>query len=412
MTAPQPLVNEYLPFEALVYRTRTGEVLGSIPLAEQIPTWERGLNMSGSWTANPTLDTSVLKKSELSAWIEAWDMSWAICQGNRIWQAGPVIGERYTDGQNSTQILGVGIWQLLTDKRTLFNPTRAAVDIINGVDADVSFGTTAISDLGAPIPLANRDLSIRGVAKRIVEIILTEPGGDLPIDIVSTGSFAGTTAQNYPGYEVGSPGNRLEQLTQLVDGLEIEFEAYFTSPQRTFVRHLMKIGEPRLGQLGFPHVWATGLGLVDCGYSYDGTNKVRRDWERGQGMDRNILTGFSQNLDGVTTGLGPGLLPLLEEVGSTHMNAADGNTLTSYAQASVITNTRGMKTLAPVVRLDGTLGDGRKTGSPDLRDVAPGDTGYLDLTEHPRLEDGRYAVRIVRMRGDSDTQATMDVNLL
>lgn len=412
MTAPQPLVNEYLPFEALVYRTRTGEVLGSIPLAEQIPTWERGLNMSGSWTANPTLDTSVLKKSELSAWIEAWDMSWAICQGNRIWQAGPVIGERYTDGQNSTQILGVGIWQLLTDKRGLFNPTRISADAINGVDADISFGTGTISDLGAPIPVANRNLSIRGVAKRIVEIILTEPGGDLPIDIVSTGSFAGTTIQNYPGYEVGTPGNRLEQLTGLVDGLEIEFEAYFTSPQRTFVRHLMKIGEPRLGQLGFPHVWATGLGLVDCGYSYDGTNKVRRDWERGQGMDRNILTGFSQNLDGVTTGLGPGLLPLLEEVGSTHMNAADGNTLTSYAQASVITNTRGMKTLAPVVRLDGTLGDGRKTGSPDLRDVAPGDTGYLDLTEHPRLEDGRYAVRIVRMRGDSDTQATMDVNLL
>jgi hypothetical protein len=400
-----------LPFEVFAYRTRSGEVSRKIPAAST-PQWERGLNLMGSWSVEVALDSAYLTKEELTGVIDPWDWSWAICQGQKIWQAGPVLGERYSRGQSTTTIYGVGIWQLLADQRVSLNPTRTTASDIVSPDADTPFGPGALSTLGTPIPALNQALNLRGIAKRLVGLLLTEPGGDLPIDLPTDGSFTGDNVRDFPSYDTATWGERLFDLTQVVDGPEVEFIPRFTTLDREFIRHQMVLGSPRLGQLTTPHTWRSAQALQGLDYTFDGAKKARRIWERGSGMDRNVRSGFAQDLDGVTTGALAGLLPLLERVESSHNSTEDITTLASYASVNLATHKRGLLTLQPTVAISGSDGMGGKSGSPELSGVAPGDIGILQIRKHPRLPDGDYLVRIARMRGAGADSATLDTSMV
>lgn len=407
---PQPRVSKVEPFEVFAFRTRTGEVVRKIPLAAT-PTWEEGLNLMGSWSVSVALDSEYLNKDELSGVVDPWDWSWAICQGQKIWQAGPVLGERYSSG-SQTEIYGVGIWQLLADQRQSFKPTRPISSVVATPDADIPFGPGAASSLGTPIPVDQQGLNLRGIVRRLIELALLEPGGSLPIDLPTGGTFTGTSVRDFPGYHFESWGQRLLEITQEVNGPEIQFRPRFTTLDRKFIRFQTALGSPRLVQLGTPWIWRSRMGLVGLPFTLDGVSKVRRFWERGAGQDRNVIVGFAENLNGVTTGPTAGLLPLLEQIGSTHNSTLDANTLTSYAATTVSTRLRGILTLQPEVLINGSDGHGEELGSPALRDVFPGDNAILQVRDHFRLQDGDYPCRIARIRAKSATTATLDVSLL
>jgi hypothetical protein len=379
---------------------------------DRLPDWERGLNMSGSWSAYPTLDKDALPKSELNGIIDPWDWSWAIVQGQKIWQAGPVLGETYSDGQNSTRIYGVGLWQLLTDKRGMFSPTRASTSSITAFDADIPFGTGTLSGLGTTIPAANKNLNVRGIAKRIVEIMIGVPGDAryLPITLPTNGVFSGTAVRDYPGYEMSSPGQRIFEITQLDGGPEIELVPRFTNTNRKFIEHQMVMGDPRLGQTGSYHVWTSGRGLVKLDVSLDGQMKANRFWDRGSGQDRNINFGFAE--DQIAVNASGSTVPLLEDVGNLHSQIEDDNVLAAYAAAGLATNKRAITQLSPEVSMNGTDGTGELSESPNLIEVSPGDLALLQSRGHRRLPDGNYLVRIARMRGSGLNRATLDVKLL
>jgi hypothetical protein len=416
MTTPQPRTITNLPYEVAVYRTRTGEVVGWIPLTT-IPDWQRGLNLAGSWTVYPTLDTRLISKEQLTAWTVEWDWSWAICQGTHIWQAGPVRGESYSeDGANSTQVYGVGLFTLLQEKRLLVNAARTTRAGIAQIDADVAFGPGATSPKDSPIPVANRNLALATIIKRIFENALAEPGGDLPIDLDPL-DYTANNERTYPGYELASPGGRAFDITQVNGGPEMELIPYFTTTARRFVRHRLMVGTPanngHLGQLGYPHAWDTGAALCSVGFERNGEGRTTRHWEKGGGSDRNVITAFAQDLTSVTTGPGAGLRPLLETVGNSHSNEESAGLLQSYADSALVNGSRPKTTLALEVRMDGDDGTGRGSGSPRLQAVSPGDTAVLNITRHRRLPDGPIDVRILRMSSSrASDRARLDVQVL
>lgn len=415
MTAPTLKTTGSPPYEVCAYHTRTGRVAAWIPLADQ-PTWERGLNIAGSWSVPVALDNRRMTKDELTAVSEEWDWSWAIVQGNYIHQAGPVLGEEFDDNGNDTTIPGVGLLQLLVERRVLLNAARASVGVINEIDADFAFGTGSTSEKGAPIPADRQNLALQTVIKRLFQNALAEPGGDLPIDLPSE-EYAGSTQRDYPGYELGMVGARVLEITQVDGGPELELVPYFTSTARGFVRHRLLVGTPanngRLGNLTYAHVWDSGKGLVRVPFSRNGAQRTDRVWEKGSGTDRAIQTGFAQDLDGVSTGPGAGTRPLLESVGTTHTNASEDETLQGYADGDLVNGRRSTLTLKATVRTDGFDGQGKRTRSPRLIEVAPGDTGTLNITRHRRLPDGEYEVRILRIRGSRTVnQADLDLQVL
>jgi hypothetical protein len=395
MTTPRPLVNTNVPYELCVYRTRTGEVVKWVEI-EGTPRWEAGINVIGSWSVQVDLHSPNLSKPELNAVLDSWYWSWAVVQGQVIHQAGPVIGEDFDDGNDYTTINGVGLWGLYKDKRLLINAGRASTSVITGIDADVAFGTTATSDKGGPIPAANQNVSLYTIAKRLLENEQSKSGGALPIVLPDAGwEVAGTAIRTYPGIEMGSTGQKQFDLTQVLGGPEIQYVPEFTSLSRSAIQHRVQIGKPRLGQLGYAHAWTYRQACLKLGFISDGGNMTDRDWDKGAGFERNVKTGFAENMQDVTAGSFQAR-PLLETAGQLHTSSENQTELDGYAAADVANGRTQLRDLKVEVSMNGDTGDGSSSPSPSFAAVNCGDTGVIFVSKHPRLPDGAYYVRVLR----------------
>lgn len=394
--APARPLTTFDPIKVYAFETRTGRVAASVPFVGQ-PRFTGGLNQAGGWSVTVPLNNPEVDSSWLSGITDPQRFSWAVAQGSYIWQAGPVIAEDYQGG-TTTQITGGGIWKFLTDSRVLVNPNRAVLSRVSGADADVAFGNGSNSTIGSPIPPANRFVSLHTIAKRIVQTICSAPGGDLPMAYPA--DIAGTAERTYPGYDLASPGQRLTELSQVIGGPEIEFRPEFVDEvTRQQIQWRMRIGNPRLGNLGYPHVFDLGAALVDMTYATDGTGRATRAFERGNGMNRDLPVGFYDapiNTD-------PAAL-LLEQSGGTHTDVSDTNTLNAWASSVVQTNLVTKVTASATVRVPGDDGRGRSTRSPSMMEVAAGDTCAMHLRGHPRIPDSTVYARVLGVNSTDKAQ--------
>lgn len=402
----------YEPTEVMAFATRTGRVITSVPFVG-VPRWGNGVNQFGTWQATLALRGSAvsagLTPADLDGLAVPWRVSYAIVSGTKIWEAGPLISEQYQRNASSTTLTGGGLWKFLTDKRLLVNPGRASLGKVTGTDADTVFGPTGYTPvIGGTVPAGNRDLSLGTIAARIVQGIELAAGGDLPI--VYPADVAGTAIREYPGYDLASPGQRLSDLSAVDQGPEIQFQPEFVDPlTRGFIQWRMRIGTPNLGTLTFPHAWDSGRALVDVDFGIDGTVMATRDFERGNGMNRDLIVGFADNP--IPSGDPEALL--IEDVGGAHTSATDVNTLNAWATASVAAGGLPVPGLSAIVRTAGDDGNGNLTRSPHQAGVFAGDTGVLHLRRHPRYQDGDYMVRVIgRGNGDTVQEIALTLQLL
>ena len=400
-----------------VFETRTGRVLAVVPHVG-VPSWSSALNSAGDWKASLWLrdgaESGGLAPDDLEGLSVPWRLSYAVAQGTKIWQAGPLVGEDYQRGQSSTAMAGGGIWKLLADKRTMLNPGRANLADVTSTAADQVYGPTGYTPvIGGTVPAGNRDLSLHTIAKRIVQTAETAPGGDLPI--VFPDDLSGNSIREYPGYDLASPGARLTDLTQVIGGPEIQFAPEFVDPLTLqAIQWRMRIGDTktgtgRLGNLGFPHAWDLGKALLDVDYGTDGSTMATRDFERGNGMNRDLLTGFADN---PLNPLDAGAI-LLEAVGGAHTSATQQDTLNTWASAAVANGGLPVPRMKADVRTAGDDGTGLVTRSPHQAAVFDGDTGVLNIRGHRRVRDGQYWVRITgRGSGSTADEMTLTLQLL
>lgn len=393
------------------YETRTGRVAQTVPYIGQ-PTWASGINYAGAWRVQVPIGNKLVDAATLDAICDPWVYSWAVAQGDHIWQAGPMVTESCPAGSISTTVSGVGLWGLLTSKRILANWPRAALWNVTSLDSAVAFGPTGTSDIGSTIPAANQNLSLGTIAKRICQTIELAPGGDLPI--LYPPDVPGTSQRTYPAYDLVSPGQRVMELTQVIGGPEIEFVPSFTDSTRQFIQHTMRIGDDvnaggRLGNLAFNAAWDYQKACVDIGRDVDGSGRLTRDWERGNGMQADLVTGFyDQPID---SRLASALL--LEGIGGNHTSSSNVTELNGYAQAAVQSNLQGVPTYTALVRVPGDDGFGRRTRSPMVTNLANGDNGLFAVENHRRLVDGVYGLRIIGMSNATDPQvATLQTHFL
>ncbi len=393
------------PVQVYVFETRTGRVIDTIPYVGS-PNWNSALNGAGSWSVDVALKGPAsgagLSPATFESLTTPYRFSWAMAQGSNIWQAGPVVAESYSEGSSST-VSGGGFWKLLNDKRLLLNPARAVTSVVTGTDADVVFGPSGyVPVIGGTVPVGNVDLSLHTIAKRIVSLVEAEVGGEFPV--VYPDDIAGTAAREYPGYDMAYVGQRLSELTQVVNGPEIVFKPEFldgTTKQAIIWR--MQIGNSALGNLQYPHAWDSGRALIGLSqYNSDGSAAVRRVYARGNGMNRDTPIGYANNavnsLDNADI--------LLERVDGEHTSAIDVSTLNSWAQNDVDYGSSITPQITARVRTAGDDGNGYQTRSPHQAEVNHGDTGVLEVRNHLRLPDGSYKVRIIGKSATSSAYAT------
>jgi hypothetical protein len=400
------------PISVYVFEMRTGRVIDQIPVVG-IPRWAAGLNTPGNWNVTVALRGKAqgpgLTPATFESLTNPYRFGWAITQGSNIWSAGPVVAERWGGGSDSS-VSGGGFWQLLNTKRVLINPARAVPSVVTGTDADVMFGPTGYTPvLGGTVPAGNLDLSLHTIAKRMVQTITAEPGGDYPL--VYPADIAGSAIREYPGYDLAYVGARLNDLTQVINGPELVFKPEFVDGvTKQAIQWRMQIGNPSLGLLSY--VWAWDSGKALCGvtdYTSDGSAAVTRAFERGNGMGRDTPIGYGNAavnpLDNADV--------LLEDVGSDHTSATDVTTLNSYAQNSVMYGKTITATVTVVVRTAGDDGRGFATRSPHQAEVNYGDNGVLEIRDSMRLPDGSYNVRIIgKASTDSPHETQMVCQLI
>jgi hypothetical protein len=359
-----------------VAETVTGKIIRDVPFVGY-PQWSYGLNMTGALSANVPI--GAIDKAALRALLDYWRLSWGLSWGDYIWQCGPVVTYRYTDveGPPVVNVGSAGIWALLNTKRIVANPAWAGTNIADD-DADSSFTT----------------MSLHTIAKRLVQNDMTR-NGSLPIVLPS--DIAGTQERTYPGYDLAYVGERLAQLTQVIDGPEVEFRPEYTNSSRTAIQWRMRIGNPRLGNLGLPHAFDYGQALTDVDEDGDGSQQQFETWARGNGMERTLLTGHYADTSLVSVGW-----PKLEAVDGNHTSATEQVTLDGWARADVETYKRGITKWAGEVRIDGTDGRDKDTGSPSLDTVSAGDSAFFQLRDHRWIPDGVYGQRIISVASGGD----------
>lgn len=395
------------PTSVYVFELRTGRVIDKIPYIGA-PNWDTALNAPGQWSVNVALrgpaQGAGLDPVTFESLTNPYRFGWAITQGSNIWQAGPVVAEQW-NGRESATVTGGGLWKVLNDKRVLVNPGRAIRAVVTGTDADTVFGPSGyVPVIGGTVPAGNQNLSLHTIAKRIVQTVTAEPGGDYPI--VYPPDVAGTSIREYPGYDLASPGQRLADLTQVIDGPELVFKPEFVDVvTKQNIQWRMQIGNPDLGLLTYPWAWDAGRALLAVTqFSTDGSAAVTRAFERGNGMNRDMPVGYADRpvnpLDNADV--------LLEDVGATHTSATDVNTLNGYAQNSVTYGQALTAQMTIRVRTAGDDGNGFQTRSPHQAEVNLGDNGVLEIRRHRRLPDGAYFVRVIA-KSSADSPHTMDL---
>ncbi|HEX5119859.1 MAG TPA: hypothetical protein VFW65_32130 [Pseudonocardiaceae bacterium] len=345
---------------------------------EQTPNFSYALNDPGSGSVMVPLGGNGMSPADIEELTQPWRWTWAVAYRDFLCQAGPVVSEQYTGTQPYTEVTFAGIWKLLTKR-------LAVPATFTGGNPAMTANDTTYSTV-----------TYRQVAKNLVATSLAR--GGLPI-VLPADDPPGPITQQYFGYDMNLVADMLTNLTGLSGGPEIEFRPQFDPTQPGFLQWVMRVGSPRLGQLGSPWVWDYGSrgAVQEFDTSRDGSSMTFSDYVRGSGSQYTLLVGNAQDLSLVDAGY-----PLLEDVNGDHTTVTDVPTAASYAQQWVDTYKFPVNTPTVAVRVDGRDGAGRGTGSPTLDQISVGDTASFVVQGHRRLPDGTYTYRITGVTQGTD----------
>lgn len=371
-----------MDYRLFVASTVTGDIVADIPWVG-LPRWEYRLNSAGSLTA--TVPVEAMDMADFDELTSSWRWSWGWAWGSHILQAGPVITDRCNDvaGPVTAEVGCGGLWSLFM-RRVLIDPLWIE---------------------GQNVALTDRNFSLKTLKQIAKEMILGDlirAGHSLPI-VLPADDAASTHARSYPGYDLAFVGERLSQLTQVIDGPEVEFRPRFVDETQRKIEWEMRVGDPRLGQMGYPHVWDYGRALQAVDYDRDGSSQSFGHFERGDGSERGLLTAYQDDKAKVNLAQYP--WPDLETTRSAESGTVD---LQAKADGYVATHGRAIVDWSATVRMDGTDGQGQQTASPSVDTVRAGDTATFRMDGHRRIKPGSYGRRII---GASSGPSLDSINL-
>lgn len=369
----------------LVGDIRTGRGLTSIPVSNA--TWDvahRGmgtisvdipLNANEFRRIAQSLDSvwrpSGIIRSEFLDFLKPAKSFMAVLEGDNVIAAGPIWVHDYSWDTGILKVKASGSISSIFDHRYVM--------------AVLSSGYAAWSVTYSAMSLAT-------IAKRLVSLLMTHTGGDLPI--VLPADEASTNTRTYNGWELATVQSRLDQLMGVVDGPDIRFDPRLTS-DRLGIEWVMNTGTVAQPLLFAPSdfIWDFRVpkgGVGGLSVHRDAGGVASRSWATGAGMDTALL--MSQANDTTLTDAG---YPLLEN--ADQKSTVDSQTvLDGWAASDLAASARPMMTVSAVVRADQHPLLGEYRVGDFVRLWPPVDHPYLSL-----LWPAGYArVRIIGFSGN------------
>ena len=251
--------------------------------------------------------------------------------------------------------------------------------------------------------------ALADIARDLVALAQSHTGGSLPI--VMEPDEGGVNTRTYAGHELARVGERLDQLTGVLNGPDIDFAPRFTA-DRQGIEWVMRTGttsDPLLHQPDSStsfgdgdHVWdarAPRSGIRSLDVVRDAGGLAYRSWASGNGTGESLVIAMEEDLSLIANGY-----PLLEAT-TTHQSVEDPATLDLHAVSDLIGSMRPWTTWALSVR-----GDRR----PLLGSYRPGDwarvwvpADHLYLSQ--QLAAGFYRTRILGFSGGTGPQVKLDL---
>lgn len=372
-----------MAFSAFVFETVTGRiVLNELPYMGQ-PSFNRQINQQGSISMRLLVgDISTPPSTTLRSIFTPWRFSIGFAWNDYILQAGPIITSQFDDINRIITVTGGGIWRLLS-RRVIVNPSPA-LNPTNGV---------TLLDMGSSYDEVIGPFSLHTIAKKLVQRSCTRTTGfSLPIDYPS--DITGSNNRTYPIYDLATVGQRLQELTQVDSGPDIDFEPYFDPANPGYVRYQMRIGNPVLQQLGLDLVWDYQTGLRSVSVDSNGSSMVTGAFVKGNGTERSSLVAYQRDNTLVSIGW-----PATEMVDS-RTSVTDASILQGYANSDVALFKNPVELWNAVVRADTT---------PILGTYSPGTYAVFNMQRHPWIPDGQYRQRIL---GFEQGSVTNEISLI
>lgn len=190
-----------------------------IPLPATDGDWEIRRNRFGTLSCDITLAPEKHRALDLRENAKDGRSFLAFAEGDRILEAGVIWDHEYDMDSRRLHLVAEGIWSILWHRFILPAAVETTALLIqSGDSAGQPNPAVATTFTGQPWP---------AIVKGILQQGFARAGGDLPIVFGADG--AGAHDKSYDAASFKPQGEALQDLTELVDGPEVEFRPQFTS---------------------------------------------------------------------------------------------------------------------------------------------------------------------------------------
>lgn len=216
-----------------------------IPIPARDGDWEIRRNREGSLSCDITLSAKAHRRLDLRQNAAPGRTYLAIGEGDHLFGGGPIWDHTYDDDTRRLHLEAEGIWSMLN--RRFIMP--AAVETL-------SLLLTSGDDEGKPNPAVATlftGQSWPAIVRRILQQGFARAGGQLPIVFGPDG--VGAHDKSYDSAAFKPQGEALTDLTELIDGPEIEFRPEFM-PDSRGVQWRALVGDDAKREIsrgGLPH---------------------------------------------------------------------------------------------------------------------------------------------------------------
>lgn len=342
------------------------------------------LNTSGTMTGTWAVPANWAGGSPYVLTTPARTMGVALRDGRPVW--GGILWTRRPDADRQTVEIGCSDWFSYFDARFVLPPFTP-----NGTTSQVSgFATT------------HTQVEQNEIARQLLAQAQAHTGGNLGI-VADTANSGILRDRTYSGHELVDIATALKQLAEVIDGPDIQFGVAPELDASGRVIKTMRIGTPRLGQQGSPHVYELGANVSSYRWDSDGTRMATRAFATGEGVEAGQLIAVAEDTSRYSNGW-----VLLDQETSFNTVNQDA-TLQEHANAELARNS--LPVVTPSLTVDGSGLDARG------RKVFPS-TGEVQCGDEVRvvLRDWFFAgagidttMRVVAM--DIDPEGTEQVTL-
>jgi hypothetical protein len=258
---------------------------------------------------------------------------------------------------------------------------------------------TNMSDTPRLKTTAYTGLSLRTIAKRLIQQAQSWTGGSVPV--VYEADVTGTAQRTYPGYELHRVGEVIDQLIEVENGPDIMFRPRFAADPR-YVEWVMQTGNPELVQIGPDHVWDTTVptpAIQGIRVRRDATVVATDNYQVGitpetdtdNNPDTPIPPLVARKYDSTLIGSG---WPRMETV-QNRSSVADQALLQGYANEATFIGRGAEETWTFQAKID---------LPPLIQNFNEGDYAVIVVKGMPRLGTARYRVRIVGLSLSLDSE--------